>query len=103
MTGWGRKLLRSGDERPSPQPSPGVPGEGGRTIMTQLMEEKNVHAANFEQFERQRNGDGLPWLDRLRRSGIERFNAVGFPTTQDEEWRFTDIRPIVRTRFALPS
>jgi Fe-S cluster assembly protein SufD len=37
------------------------------------------------------------WLDTLRRSAAERFSAVGFPTSRDEEWRFTPVAPIART------
>jgi Fe-S cluster assembly protein SufD len=37
------------------------------------------------------------WLDTLRRSAVERFSVVGFPTSRDEEWRFTPITPIANT------
>jgi Fe-S cluster assembly protein SufD len=37
------------------------------------------------------------WLDALRRSAAERFSAVGFPTSRDEEWRFTPVTPIAKT------
>ena len=37
------------------------------------------------------------WLDVLRRSAAERFSAVGFPTSRDEEWRFTPVTPIAKT------
>lgn len=37
------------------------------------------------------------WLDTLRRSAAERFSAVGFPTSRDEEWRFTPVTPIATT------
>lgn len=40
------------------------------------------------------------WLTNLRRKGAERFQTVGFPTSQDEEWRFTPIGPLARTRFS---
>ncbi len=35
----------------------------------------------------------------MRRRAIERFTAVGFPTLKEEEWRFTNIAPIVRASF----
>ena len=69
--------------------------------MTQAIAEKDVHVSNFQEFERQRNGDVPRWLDERRRAGIERFSAVGFPTAKEEEWRFTNVNPIARTRFAL--
>lgn len=34
------------------------------------------------------------WLANLRRAGNAHFTELGFPTTDDEEWRFTNIRPI---------
>ena len=44
--------------------------------------------------------NGSPaWLDELRRAGTERFAAVGFPSNNQEEWRFTQLAPIVSTRF----
>ncbi|MCL4402234.1 MAG: Fe-S cluster assembly protein SufD [Acidobacteria bacterium] len=36
------------------------------------------------------------WLAALRQQGKARFNTLGFPTTHDEEWRFTSVAPIVR-------
>lgn len=38
--------------------------------------------------------DAPKWLDGLRRSAIDRFALTGFPTSRDEEWRFTPIAPI---------
>jgi Fe-S cluster assembly protein SufD len=40
--------------------------------------------------------DGPEWLDSLRRSAIARFADTGFPTSRDEEWRFTPIGPIAK-------
>ncbi|MPZ75750.1 MAG: Fe-S cluster assembly protein SufD [Deltaproteobacteria bacterium] len=39
------------------------------------------------------------WLRDLRRAGIACFDELGFPTTRDEEWRFTNVEPIVSTSF----
>jgi Fe-S cluster assembly protein SufD len=39
------------------------------------------------------------WLRRLREAGFERFAELGFPTTHDEEWRFTNVARIARTAF----
>ena len=40
-----------------------------------------------------------PWLQMLREKGFERFSQMGFPTTHDEEWRFTNVAPIARGNF----
>src|SRR5690348_7868727 len=69
--------------------------------MTQLAEEKQVHVSNFARMEKA-SGNGHPsWIDALRRSGIEQFQRVGFPTTKDEEWRFTNVEPIAKVPFKL--
>jgi Fe-S cluster assembly protein SufD len=41
------------------------------------------------------------WVARIRREGVERFHALGFPTTRDEEWRFTSVAPIAEGHFVL--
>ena len=37
------------------------------------------------------------WLESIRRTAMERFTATGFPTSRDEEWRFTPVGPIAQT------
>ena len=41
-----------------------------------------------------------PWMQALRESAFQRFAELGFPTTHDEEWRFTNVAPIARAKFA---
>lgn len=43
---------------------------------------------------------GPEWMGRLRRAAYERFSALGFPTTKDEEWKYTNVSPISKTAFA---
>jgi len=38
-------------------------------------------------------------LQELRDAGLRRFLEIGFPTTHEEEWRFTNVSPIARTAF----
>jgi Fe-S cluster assembly protein SufD len=42
-----------------------------------------------------------PWVQELREAAFQRFVELGFPTTHDEEWRFTNVAPIVRTEFQV--
>jgi Fe-S cluster assembly protein SufD len=51
----------------------------------------------LEQFTRQEPAE--PWLQKLRDSAFARFSELGFPTTRDEEWRFTNVAPIARAAF----
>jgi len=40
-----------------------------------------------------------PWMRELRRTALDRFTALGFPTTKHEEWKYTNVAPIARSRF----
>jgi len=44
-------------------------------------------------------GAGSGWLDDLRDAGARRFSETGFPTLRDENWRYTNIRPILKQNF----
>ena len=41
------------------------------------------------------------WLTELRQEALRRFQKSGFPTTRQEEWRFTNVTRIADTAFAL--
>ncbi len=41
----------------------------------------------------------LAWLNMLRAGALERANALSVPTTRDEDWRFTDLTPLVGKSF----
>ena len=43
-----------------------------------------------------------PWLQKLRRRGVAAFERLGFPSTNDENWRFTNLAPLARASFSLP-
>jgi Fe-S cluster assembly protein SufD len=49
----------------------------------------------------QRLSDQPSWLIALRREGYEQFAEAGFPTTHDEDWRFTNVSSLAQTRFGL--
>ena len=40
-----------------------------------------------------------PWLKDMRAAAFARFAELGFPTTKNEEWRFTNVAPIARASF----
>jgi Fe-S cluster assembly protein SufD len=41
------------------------------------------------------------WIAARRQAGAARFEALGFPTRRDEQWKYTDVRPIASGDFAL--
>ncbi len=46
-------------------------------------------------------GQATPMVNRIRQHAFTRFRDNGFPTTKQESWRFTDLRPLLNTEFAF--
>jgi Fe-S cluster assembly protein SufD len=44
-----------------------------------------------------------PELQHLKQTAMEYFLAKGFPSTKDEEWRFTNTQILTKTNFVLPT
>ncbi len=57
---------------------------------------------HFAEAEARARGAAGSWLLPVRREAMDRFAALGFPTTKDEDWRFTNVAPIGQTAF-LPA
>jgi Fe-S cluster assembly protein SufD len=49
---------------------------------------------------RQGSGQAPAWLKERRDSGASRFAQTGYPTTRQEDWRFTNVAPIADAKFA---
>ena len=39
-------------------------------------------------------------ITSIRQDAARRFAELGFPTTRDEEWRFTNVSSIAKTQFS---
>jgi Fe-S cluster assembly protein SufD len=70
--------------------------------MTTAIQNVETYLDSFAEFERVAAGRDLPWLRNLRADAFARFCETGFPTTHDEDWRFTNVTAVARTRFSLP-
>jgi Fe-S cluster assembly protein SufD len=44
-------------------------------------------------------GARLPWLSQVRTDALERFSETGFPTTRDEDWKYTGIAALEKKTF----
>lgn len=62
---------------------------------------RNSYLRDFTGTDRGSDAPGPSWLRDLRLSAASRFAEIGFPTRRDEEWRFTNVSPIVETPFTL--
>lgn len=43
------------------------------------------------------------WLQRLRERAMEHFETLGFPRTDNEEWKYTNVAPIAKSDFSPAS
>jgi Fe-S cluster assembly protein SufD len=71
----------------------------GTLEMSELPETTAPWVADFERFARELPAGEPAAVQALRREGIERFAALGFPTPQQEAWRLTNVAPIARGTF----
>jgi Fe-S cluster assembly protein SufD len=72
------------------------------------MQQKNQtgvswYEQQFAALERGLNGSAGSAVHTLRRQALARFVETGFPTTRDEEWRFTNVAPLARLECVLPT
>jgi Fe-S cluster assembly protein SufD len=56
----------------------------------------HAYLKEFESFAGAATAEGPEWLEPVRRSAMDRFARTGFPTTREEEWRFTPVSPIAQ-------
>jgi len=67
-----------------------------------VTEVQDSYLESFARFENGAAGNGAGWLRSIRQGAIARFSELGFPTTRDEDWRFTNVAAIADTSFSLP-
>ena len=70
------------------------------TRLVQSSSQTEAYMADFDRLAAARTATEPAWLRNLRRKGIEHFVDTGFPTTREEEWKFTSVAPIADRPFA---
>ncbi|MFI5323244.1 MAG: Fe-S cluster assembly protein SufD [Thermodesulfobacteriota bacterium] len=63
--------------------------------------DENGYSKGFEEFRKEAPGKGISWLESLREEGFTRFSVLGFPTPDNEDWRFTNVSPIARASYVI--
>jgi Fe-S cluster assembly protein SufD len=61
----------------------------------------DTYLKGFEQIASNDGSAAPDWARSLRLSAITRFEALGFPTTKNEDWHFTSVAPIAEREFDL--
>ncbi|MGH9351968.1 MAG: Fe-S cluster assembly protein SufD, partial [Terriglobia bacterium] len=71
--------------------------------MPEVKEVTETYFADFARLERE-TAAPASWVQPLRKAAMEQFAEAGFPTTRQEDWRFTNVAPVAKASFnrALP-
>lgn len=82
-------------------------GRAGAPYATVSSGEDDARVAPYVAlFDRRVDRSEPQWVGALRRSALDRFVRLGFPTTKNEDWHFTSVAPITAHAFdaiATPS
>src|SRR5262245_10347512 len=67
--------------------------------MTQVIKEKDKIFSAYKILARAREGRDPAWLVNLREKAGEAFESLDFPTTRVEEWKYTNVAPILKVQY----
>ncbi len=62
---------------------------------------KNSYISKYKNFENNLNGHQDIPFHKTRQDAIQKFEELGFPTTRIEEWKYTNVDPILKHDFSL--
>jgi Fe-S cluster assembly protein SufD len=67
------------------------------------MNAQEQYLADFRRIKASLPGSDLPWLNRARELALRKFADLGFPTTRDEDWKYTNVAALSKHAFAPAS
>ena len=62
---------------------------------------KDKLESSFIVFENELNGQSNSPVHKLRQKAFKIFEEKGFPTKKDEEWRYTNLRPVLKPDYRI--
>jgi Fe-S cluster assembly protein SufD len=65
-------------------------------MATEIVKAENDYQAAFRQM-RQSNPTAA-WVELVRGSAMDRFELLGFPSVREEDWKYTNLAPIMKQR-----
>src|SRR5262245_43144672 len=71
-------------------------------MMTEVLEHRGAVMERHAKAIEVRCAGEPAWLRSIRERAQEQFAKAGYPTTRDEEWKFTNVGPITKTNFHIP-
>lgn len=70
-------------------------------MISELVKTPNSYQVSFRALQAAGSNEGVPsWLRRLRERAMDHFEALGFPSLADEEWKYTNVTSIAKTDFS---
>ncbi|MBT8377648.1 MAG: hypothetical protein KJN64_00300 [Ignavibacteria bacterium] len=70
--------------------------------MEKTIDIKDWYISNFGEFEKRLNGGKEKFIHEKRKAALSNFSKLQFPSTKDEEWKYTSIAPLLKHNF-VPS
>lgn len=68
-------------------------------MATQIVKEKNTYGDALQKLKERQGARGAAWVARLRESALASFEQLGFPTVDNEEWKYTNVAPVAKANF----
>ncbi len=65
----------------------------------ELKDIKSWYIDNFGKFENSLNGGASAPIHKIRKEALSNFSKLEFPTTRNEEWKYTSIAPLLKHTF----
>jgi Fe-S cluster assembly protein SufD len=69
------------------------------TDTLELKDIKSFYIENFGKFENSLNGGASTPIHKIRKDALSNFSKLEFPTTRNEEWKYTSIAPLLKHTF----
>jgi len=66
------------------------------------VERRECYLTDFERFSKSTGENGGSWLSGVRQAAIDSFSSRGFPSTKEEEWKYTNVEAIRRLDLRVP-
>jgi len=71
--------------------------------MTTVKDYQGTHLATFSAQQDRLARLGPSWVQEVRKAAIDRFAELGFPTTKQEDWKYTNVSSIANTPYEVAS
>ncbi len=68
-----------------------------------MSNENNHYVSEFQAFQQNGASKSPSWLNDVRTSALAVFAERGFPTTKEEDWKYTNVTPIAKSQFKYSS